>query len=92
MNEQNTQATTAKAAAARLTLEEEFIDIWRSAKNASFLIQELEEDFFDKYNPKDPDGKFGICFEFPRYRAFADLLGKCIYDIEKTLNKLDITA
>ena len=92
--EQATAATEAKKEAkkeALRILDDELSDIKRAADPAGYLIQEINEEYFYKRNPKVKEDEMYILWDYNRYKAFADLLGDCIYKIQKTLDTLGVT-
>ena len=53
------------------------------------LIDELSE-YFTENNPNDENGLYKIKYDFPRYRAFSDILLRLINDIRSDYAKLNI--
>ena len=59
--------------------------------SALCLMQSLTEDYFVKFNPENDKDKFGIVWEFDRYRAFAQAVYGLLFSIQKEFEKNDIT-
>ena len=69
-------------------------DIYRLAKAVEimrYIVQEIEEDFFDAYNPSNKDDHWRIAHEFRRNRAKTEILADNLREIEEELKKHDIT-
>ena len=55
-----------------------------------YTVQELQEDFFEKYDSKNKEGIAYIAWEFNRNRARAEIINHFLWDIEQELNKLGV--
>ena len=62
---------------------------YTTLENAQYLMQELFENYFDHFDPKDAEGKTGILWEFKRHRAFAMLLSDCLFKLQNELPDLE---
>lgn len=58
---------------------------------AQYIIQDLQEDFFDCYDSSSDDDKYKILWEYNRNRAKMAALSMLIYEISQAfkLNKID---
>ena len=59
--------------------------------SAMYLMQSLTEDYFVKFTPENDKDKFGIVWEFDRYRAFAQAVYELLFSIQKDFEKNEIT-
>lgn len=58
-------------------------------EKAQYIMQEISEDYFEKYDPNDKEGKFAIVYEFRRMRAFFRLSYDLSYQIKSALPSSD---
>lgn len=58
---------------------------------ANYIIQEMQEDFFDAFNRDSDEDKFRILWEFNRNRAKMAILSTLIHEISQAFekNKID---
>lgn len=59
--------------------------------SAEYLIQEMQDDFFDKYN-RNKDDELSILAEFNRYRAHMNTIAVLFRQVSKSFANLGITA
>lgn len=59
--------------------------------SALYLMQNITEDFFCKFNPDSEKDKFAILWEFSRYRAFVQAVNGLLADIHKDFEENGIT-
>lgn len=52
-----------------------------------YLMQDIEEGYFGKFNPDSDEDKFSILWEFNKYRAFTNSVCKLLFSIEKVFKK-----
>lgn len=52
-------------------------------KDAKYLMQEIFEGYFEKYDSKDCNDRTAIAWEYDRYAAFFRVLIDCIDDVTK---------
>lgn len=56
-----------------------------------YLMQDIIEDYFCKFNPDSDEDKFAILYEFSRYRAFTQAVYELLYSISKDFENNGIT-
>lgn len=59
-------------------------------EDARYLMQEINEEFFDKFDPDDDEDKFDITWEYPRYAAFFRILMLSVDDICELLKNAEL--
>lgn len=59
-------------------------------EDARYLIQEINEEFFDKFDPDDDKDRLNITWEYPRYAAFFRILMLSVDDIYETLKNAEL--
>lgn len=59
---------------------------------AEYIIQDIVEDFFDHFDPENKDNYLKIIYEFPRFRAKANILLMLISQIRNEFADNEITA
>ena len=68
-------------------------DLYGIVKMVDYLrytVQELQEDFFEKYDSENKESVKYIAWEFNRNRARAEIIFHSLWDIEQELNKLGV--
>lgn len=63
-------------------------EIARELEIAKYLLGEIGDEFFDKYDPKEKDGTFAIVYSFKRYRAYFRAFEKSFIVIRDAFEKL----
>ncbi len=63
--------------------KDELIGAAVALDSARYIIQDLQEDFFDCYNSSSDDDKWRILHEFNRGRAKMAVLSHLIYEISQ---------
>lgn len=58
-------------------------------EKAQYIMQGISEEFFERFDPNDKDGKFGIVYEFRRWRALSRILRDLLHQIESELPSSD---
>lgn len=71
--------------------KDELIDIEVDLDSISYLMQEITEDFFIKFNPESNKDISGILWEFSRNRAKAMTVYDLILKMQQYFNKNGIT-
>lgn len=71
--------------------KDELIGAAVNLDSALYLMQNITEDFFLKFNPDSADGKFAILCEFDRYRAFIQAVNELLFSISKNFKENGIT-
>lgn len=64
-------------------------EVSMALEKAQYIMQEISEDYFEKYDPNDKEGKFAIVYEFRRRRAFSRILCDLLHQIEGELPSSD---
>ena len=59
-------------------------------EDARYLIQEINEEFFDKFDPDDDKDRLNITWEYPRYAAFFRILMLSVDDIYEVLKNAEL--
>lgn len=72
--------------------QDDFIGSAIAIDSAQYIIQDLMEDFFDCFNPQDKEDQFRIVYEFPRYRAKANVLLMLLNEICKEFESNNVTV
>lgn len=64
-----------------------------------FLMQEIQDEYFGRFDNKNEDDKFGIVWDYNRYASLYRILYNCVDEvtsmlknIDKTLNKREAVA
>ena len=57
-----------------------------------YLLQDLIEDYFQSFDSHEREDQMHIIYNFPRYRAKAEIIDEIAILAEKTLTELGITA
>ncbi len=57
-----------------------------------YIIQELADDYFNKYKPENRDDNFCILYGFKRYRAYIDILLRLIHSVKKDFTENGISC
>ncbi len=65
-----------------LELTDALTGIEVALEKARYVMQEVIERFFDKFNPDKEDEGKRILYEFKRYAAFARVVDDILYDME----------
>lgn len=71
-----------------LDIRDELSELSTLSERAGLLIQEITEEFLEKYNPKTERGEFAILWEFDRYGIFAQMLRDYLSDMNGKINEL----
>lgn len=58
-------------------------------EDARYLMQEIQEEYFDKFDPDDKDG-LNIAWDCPRYAAFFRILMLSVDDIYEVLKNAEL--
>lgn len=64
-------------------------EVSMSLEKAVYILQEISEEYFEKFDPDDKEGKFAIVYEFKRRRAFTRVLTDLLHQIEADLPAVD---
>lgn len=64
-------------------------EVSMTLEKAQYIMQEISEEFFEKYDPNDNEGKFAIVYEFRRRRAFSRILCDLLHQIKSELPSSD---
>lgn len=73
-----------------LDLERLYIGIEDDAQKASFIMQEVTENYFNRYNPSQ--NHFEIDWNFNRMGVFCDVVADYISKIQKQAKELNATS
>lgn len=72
-----------------LKIEDLVLDLSRKISQASFVQQEVTENYFDKWQPmKEKDHRYYVAYEFNRYGNFSDIVGEKIHAVEQQLEEI----
>lgn len=58
-------------------------------EDARYLMQDIKEEFFDKFNPDDED-RLNIAWDYPRYAALFRILEISVDDIYEVLKNAEL--
>lgn len=58
----------------------------------SYLVQEIDEDYFARFDSSNADDVFKITWDYNRNRAKINAVARLLYEIEQVFKKNDITA
>lgn len=72
-------------------LDDELFKVKRNIVNAGYIMQDISEDFFEKYDPEKQEDMYAICYEFNRYAAKVSILQDILINIETVIKSLGIT-
>lgn len=67
-------------------------DLWRvtiQMEKTCFMLQELTDEYFRKYNRSDKEDHFAITFEFKRNAILADIADEYANQVRKALEKIE---
>lgn len=57
----------------------------------NYILQDVQEGYFEKYDPERADGHKGIVWEFPRNRAKTAALSLLMEQIQQALGEVGIS-
>ena len=57
-----------------------------------YIIQDIREDFFDKFSTATAEDTYRIIYEFSRYRAKMNVIDLLFQEIKREFSKNNITA
>lgn len=58
-------------------------------EKARYIMMEISEEYFEKYDTDDKEGRFAIVYGFRRSRAFSRILCDLLHQIEGELTSSD---
>ena len=76
-----------RRAAARV-LDDELISMQLRLERAEIILQEVAESYFEAFDPKTEEGRFGIAFSYARYKIYAEIVSDYLYEIRLILAEL----
>lgn len=82
---------TVKGEAAHV-LCDEIWELEKALETMGFEIQDIEEKYFEHFNPDNKEHHFGIVLEFKRYRAKAFVVSELQCNCNKILKELKALA
>ena len=59
-------------------------------EDARYLMQDIKEDFFDKFDPDDDKDRLDIAWDYPRYAALFRILEISVDDIYEVLKNAEL--
>lgn len=62
----------------------------RLLDSANYIMQDVQEDYFERYNPAQEDDAAAIRFEFSRNRAMIFAISRLLIDAEDALGEAGI--
>ena len=71
--------------------KDDLCELAKAVEIMRYTIQDIVEEFFDKYNSGNDADHFGIVWEFNRNRARTALLWDYLLQMENMLKQFDIT-
>lgn len=77
-----------KVEAAR-ALADEIFDLNNELNKAEYIMQELSDDYFRKYQKDNKTDQFKILWDFDRRAAFSEVLGDILVRLVKTAEYLN---
>lgn len=73
-------------------LADEITRVKWQLERAGVIIQEQLEEYFERFNNRDPKDDFGIVWEFERNRIFANIIADYVYEAKKIIDELEKRA
>lgn len=74
---------------AMAVLIDEIIEIKNDLKKADLLIQELQGEYFDKYNYQNKEDREAIVIEFDRNKVYGDIISDYVFQAKQRIEKLE---
>ena len=59
---------------------------------AKYIIEEMQSEYFDRFDNSSEDGRFSIAVEYTRFRAKAAILSMLINQISKAFEQNNISV
>lgn len=59
---------------------------------AEYIVEEMQSDYFDRFDNNTNDGRFAIAAEYTRFRAKAAILSMLIREISSAFEENDISV
>ena len=81
------KANTEQAQAA-YTLSDEIMDMRMALDRAEIIMQDLTEEYFNKYDSHSEDGRTSIAWEYERYTLKSEIVSEYLYKIRAILDSL----
>ncbi|MEE0930393.1 MAG: hypothetical protein UIM53_05290 [Acutalibacteraceae bacterium] len=72
--------------------KDRLIDVALCVDSISYILQDVDEDFFAKFNSRDKEDILSIAWEFNRNRAKINAIVLLLNKVQKVLEKNEITA
>lgn len=70
-------------------LEDLAVEIESSLIKATFVQQEVTQNFFDKWQPmKEAEHRLCVAYEYERYSTFSNIVEENLYSMEKNMEEL----
>lgn len=58
-------------------------------EDIGYLMQEIREKYFDKYDRKREKDALGIVWDYDRYASLCRILSNCIYEVTEQIKEMD---
>ena len=72
--------------------KDELISVAVCFDSIRYLIQEIDEDYFARYDRSNPNDVISIAWEYNRNRAKINAVSKLLYEMEQIFEENGITA
>lgn len=72
--------------------KDNLVGVVRSIDAINYLLQDLTEDYFEKFDSSKKEDIYNIAWEYNRHRAKTNAIQELIWGIEKTFEKYNITC
>ena len=72
--------------------KDDLISSANAIEDMKYMLQELQENFFRKFDSDNTDDTYKILYEFKRYRAFVDVIERLCFSVDTNFRKYDIEA
>ncbi|MGI6588037.1 MAG: hypothetical protein ACOX2N_04500 [Peptococcia bacterium] len=69
-------------------LSDEIWDIKDNLEKACLLLQEMLEEYFEKYDKGNEEDRFCICHDYSRYGIFAEMVADYAFDAKENVKAL----
>lgn len=73
-----------------LNLIDALVLVTEKLEDVRYLMQEINEEFFDKFDPDDDKDRLDIAWDYPRYAAFFRILMLSVDDIYEVLKNAEL--
>lgn len=82
------KSTDTEMAQAAYIVSDEITDMKMALERAEIVMQDINEDYFNKYDSHDKDGRVSIAWEYSRHEIKSDIVIQYLHQVRTTLETL----